>query len=160
VILEEDSKGRSRRRENGQEERVMSERHPAVGTWRVGVEIPGAPAGMVNLATFSLDGGVVVAFPSPTPAAPGAGHQLEYWTPALGRWESTDSQSAVMYFTSLGVNEHGASVGAHSISATVQASANAQELTGPFTIAITGADGSTLGSVSGTITATRITAQG
>ncbi len=138
----------------------MSDRHPVVGTWRVSVEIPDTPAGMTNLATFSLDGGVVVAFPSPTPAAPGAGHQLEFWTPALGRWESTGSQSATMYFTSLGVNEHGAAVGTHSITATLQADASGNELTGPFTIAITGADEATLGSVSGTITAARITAQG
>lgn len=138
----------------------MADRHPVVGTWRVGVEIPGAPAGMINLATFSLDGGVVVAFPSPTPAASGAGHQFEFWTSALGRWESTDSQSAAMYFTSLGVNEHGASVGTHSITATLQADATGKGLTGPFTITITGADGATLGSVAGTITATRITAHG
>ena len=138
----------------------MSERHPVVGTWRVSVEIPGAPAGLVNLATFSLDGGVVVVFPSPTPAAPGAGHQLEYWTSALGRWESTGDRSAAMFFTALGVDEQGASVGAHSITATLQAGADGERLTGPFTITITGADGSTLGSVAGTITATRITAHG
>ena len=138
----------------------MSDRHPVVGTWRVSVEIPGAPAGMVNLATFSLDGGVVVAFPSPAPAAPGAGHQLEYWTPALGRWESTGDRSATMFFTSLGVDEHGASVGTHSIAATLQADANAQGLAGPFTITITGADNAALGTVAGTITATRITAHG
>ncbi|MDQ2652316.1 MAG: hypothetical protein M3Z20_04645 [Chloroflexota bacterium] len=138
----------------------MSDRHPVVGTWRVSVEIPGAPAGMINLATFSLDGGVIVAFPSPTPAAPGAGHQVEFWTPALGRWESTGDLSAAMFFTSLGVNEHGASVGTHGITAALQAGADGQGLTGPFTITITGADGSTLGSVSGTITATRIGAHG
>ena len=138
----------------------MTERHPVVGTWRVSVAIPGAPAGLLNLATFSLDGGVVVAFPSPTPAAPGAGHQFEFWTPALGRWESIGGQSAAMYFTALGVDEHGASVGAHSITATLQADASGQGLTGPFTITITGADDATLGSVSGTITATRITAHG
>jgi hypothetical protein len=138
----------------------MSDRHPVVGTWRVGVELPGAPAGMINLATFSLDGGVVVAFPSPTPAAPGAGHQVEFWTPALGRWERTGDLSAAMYFTSLGVNERGASVGTHSITATLQARADGQELTGPFTITITGADDAALGSVSGTITATRIGAHG
>ncbi len=138
----------------------MSDRHPVVGTWRVGVEIPGTPAGMINLATFSLDGGVVVAFPSPAPAGPGSGHQLEFWTPALGRWESTDSLSATMCFTSLGVNEHGVSVGTHSIAATLQADASGNELTGPFTSTIAGSDGATLGSVTGTITATRITAQG
>jgi hypothetical protein len=138
----------------------MSDRHPVVGTWRVGVEIPGAPAGMINLATFSLDGGVVVAFPSPTPAAPGSGHDLEYWTPALGRWESTGSVSATMFFTSLGVDEHGAAIGTHSIIATVQADADGQAVSGPFTITIAGTDGATLGSVSGTINATRITAQG
>jgi hypothetical protein len=65
-----------------------------------------------------------------------------------------------MYFTSLGVNERGASVGTHSITATLQARADGQELTGPFTITITGADDAALGSVSGTITATRIGAHG
>lgn len=138
----------------------MSDRHPVVGTWRVSVEIPGAPSGLMNLATFSLDGGVIVAFPSPTPAAPDAGHQFEFWTPALGRWESTGNQSAALFFTSLGVDEHGASVGTHSITATLQADAGGQGLTGPFTIAITGPVGTTPGSVAGTIKATRITAHG
>lgn len=138
----------------------MSERHPVVGTWRVNVEIPGAPAGMINLATFSLDGGVTVAFSSPTPAAPGAGHQFEFWTPALGRWERTGDLSATTFFTSLGVNERGTPVGTHSITATLQADASGQQLTGPFTITIAGPDGATRGSVSGTIRAARITAQG
>lgn len=138
----------------------MSDRHPVVGTWRVEVEIPGAPAGMVNLATFSLDGGVIVAFPSPTPAAPGSGHQFEFWTPALGRWEAAGSQSATMSFTSLGVDERGASVGTHRITATLQADAVGKELTGPFTITIAGVDGATLGSVAGTIRAIRIEAHG
>lgn len=65
-----------------------------------------------------------------------------------------------MYFTSLGVNEHGASIGSHSITATLQADADGEGLTGPFMITITGTDDATLGSVSGTIKATRITAQG
>jgi hypothetical protein len=160
VMSPEGSRGRLRQGGRGQKEGAMSERHPVVGTWRVSVAIPGAPAGMTNLATFSLDGGVIVAFPSPTPAAPGAGHQVEFWTPALGRWESTGDLSAAMYFTSLGVDEHGASVGTHSITATLQADAGGQGLSGPFTIAITGADAAALGSVAGTITATRITAHG
>lgn len=138
----------------------MSDRHPVVGTWRVAVEIPGAPSGMVNLATFSLDGGVVVAFPSPTKAAPGAGHQFEFWTPALGRWESTGNTSARLFFTSLGANEQGAVIGTHSISATVQADPGGQALSGPFTITIAGSDGTTVGSVSGTMKATRITPEG
>ena len=138
----------------------MSERHPVVGTWRVNVEIPGAPVGTINLATFSLDGGVIVVFPSPTPAVPGAGHQLEYWTPALGRWEGTDGQSASIFFTALGVDEHGSSVGTHSISAIVKADADAQGFTGPFTITIAGTDGASTGSVAGTVKATRIGATG
>ena len=138
----------------------MTDRHPVVGTWRVAVEIPGSPAGMANLATFSLDGGVVVAFPSPTKAAPGAGYQLEYWTPALGRWESTGSTSARIFFTSLGANEHGDAIGTHSITAALQADASGQSLSGSFTITIAGKDGTTLGSVSGEIAARRITSEG
>jgi hypothetical protein len=65
-----------------------------------------------------------------------------------------------MYFMSLGVDAHGASVGTHSISATVTAVADSQEFNGPFTITISGVDGTTLGSVSGMVKATRIGAQG
>jgi hypothetical protein len=115
---------------------------------------------MVNLATFSLDGGVIVAFPSPTPAAPGAGHQLEYWTPALGRWESTGSQSATMYFTSLGADEHGAPVGTHNVVATVHADADGQGFSGPFTITVKGPDGAVLGSVQGAVKGSRFGANG
>jgi hypothetical protein len=136
----------------------VSIRHPVVGTWRVSVEIPGAPAGMINLATFSLDGGVVVAFPSPTPAPPGANHHLEYWTPALGRWAATDDRSATMTFIALGVDENGASVGTHTIAATATANADAATWSGPFTITVAGPDGSKVAEVSGTVTGTRITA--
>jgi hypothetical protein len=58
------------------------------------------------------------------------------------------------------VDEHGASVGTHSISATVTADADGQGFNGPFTITISGVDGAALGSVSGTVKATRIGARG
>lgn len=137
---------------------MVSDRHPVVGSWRVNVAIPGAPAGMVNLATLSLDGGVLVAFPSPTPAAPGSAHRLEYWTTAIGRWEPTGDQTAKMSFLALGADEYGNSVGTHAISATATADAGGQSWSGPFTITIAGPDGATLASLSGTVSATRLTA--
>lgn len=136
----------------------MSDRHPVVGSWRVSVEIPGAPSGTINLATLSLDGGVIVAFPSPTPAAPGSAHRLEYWTPALGRWAPKDAHSATMSFVALSVDENGAGIGTHTIAATVTANADGQHWDGPFTITIAGQDGTTLATVSGTVSASRITA--
>ncbi len=136
----------------------MSDRHPVVGSWRVSVEIPGAPATMINLATLSLDGGVVVAFPSPTPAAPGSGHRLEYWTTALGRWEPTGDATAKMSFFSLGADENGNAIGTHTISATATSTAGGESWSGPFTITIAGVDGATLASLSGTVSATRLTA--
>lgn len=136
----------------------MSDRHPVVGTWRVDVEIPGAPAGMVNLATFSPDGGVLVVLPSPNPAPPGSDHRLEYWSPAVGRWEATGANEAAMSFLSLGADEHGAPVGTHTIAATLTANDSGDGLTGPFTITVDGPDGATVAQVSGTVKATRMTA--
>lgn len=143
-----------------QEENLVSERHPVVGTWSVSVTIPGGPAGMVNLATLSLDGGVVVAFPSPTPSPPGSTHRLEYWTTALGRWAPTGDQTAKMSFRSLGTDENGNAIGAHAISASATADARGESWSGPFTITITGPDGRTLASLSGTVNATRLSADG
>lgn len=136
----------------------MSDRHTVVGTWRINVEIPGAPPGMVNLATFSLDGGVAVVFASPNPAPPGSGHRLEYWSTAVGRWSATESRQAKMTFVSLGANENGSPIGTHTISATLTADAEGDALTGPFSIVIADQDGKTLAEVSGTVSATRMAA--
>src|SRR4051812_46584253 len=48
----------------------VGETHALVGAWRVTVSIPGAGVDLVNLASFNADGGVIVALPSPNPAAP------------------------------------------------------------------------------------------
>ncbi len=135
----------------------MSERHPVVGSWRVTVQVPGAPEGL-NLATLSLDGGVLVTFPSPTPAGPGAAHRLEYWTPAIGRWEPTGDRGATMSFLALGADENGNPIGTHAITATATAAEDGQGWSGPFTITIAGPDDSTLASISGTVSASRLTA--
>lgn len=136
----------------------MHVQHPVVGSWRINVAIPGAPSGLINLARFSADGGVVVAFPSPTPATTGANHHLEYWTPAIGAWTSTGDREASVAFVALGSDENGAPIGTHTITATLGANAGRESLHGPFTITVAGPDGKTLGSVSGTITGSRITA--
>jgi hypothetical protein len=133
-------------------------RHPVVGSWRISVAIPGAPSGPINLARFSADGGVIVAFPSPTPAVAGASHRLEYWTPAIGSWAPTSDREASAAFIALGSDENGAPIGTHSITATLGSDAGGDDLYGPFTITVAGADGKALGSVSGTITGSRITA--
>ena len=133
----------------------MSAQHPVVGSWRVAVDV-GHVHGPTNLALLSADGTVLVAFPSPTPAAPGAGHQLEYWTPAVGSWQPSGNHCATMRFEALGVDEHGAAIGTHTIAATVKTDSAGQGWSGPFTITIAGADGATTTTVSGTVTATRI----
>lgn len=136
----------------------MSDRHPVVGAWRVSVSVPGVPSPMINLATLSLDGSMIVTFPSPTPAAPGANHRLEYWTPALGSWSAINANEASLTFVALGADEQGTPIGAHVITSSVTASADGQSWSGPFTIAILGSDDHALGSASGTVSATRITA--
>lgn len=135
----------------------MSARHPVVGSWRVAVDV-GHVHGPVNLAAVSADGTMLVAFPSPTPAPPGSGHRLEYWTPAVGSWEADGDQGARMAFVALGVDENGGAVGTHTITATVTANNNGWS--GPFTIAVAGPDGAALGSVSGTVAASRVGANG
>jgi hypothetical protein len=113
---------------------------------------------MLNLATISLDGSMIVAFPSPTPAAPGASHQFEYWTPALGSWSPVNATEANLTFMALGADESGAPIGSHVITSTISASGDGQSWSGPFTIKVLGPDGAALGSASGTVSATRITA--
>ncbi len=134
----------------------MAATHPVVGSWRVAVDVPSAGVHGQNLATLSPDGAVVVAFPSPTPAAPGQGHALEYWSTALGSWEATSATGAAMTFVSLGADETGKPIGAHTITATVEADATGWG--GAFRIEVSGPDGTVLGGVDGTVTATPIRA--
>ena len=133
----------------------MDALHPIVGSWRVGVAVGGV-SGLTNLATLSADGTMVVAFPSPTPAPPGASHRLEYWTPAIGSWTAGSDGKATMTFVALGADETGAAVGTHTVRATVEVAADGWH--GPFTIEIAAADGTVQTSLSGTVTATRIAA--
>lgn len=135
----------------------MSERHPLVGTWQVAVEVPSAPAG-TNIATFSLDGGVVVAFPTPNPAAPGQTHKLEFWSTALGRWSAAGERGAAMTFVSLGADEEGQPIGTHTITATAEVAADGASWQGPFTIKIASEAGALLASVAGQVSGSRIVA--
>ncbi len=126
------------------------------GQLRVSAHIPGLEAAPVNLARLSADGGVVVAFPSPTPAAPNAGHTLEYWTTALGEWEAPDDGTVRMIFVSLGVDETGAPAGTHTVTATATLGAGGAIWNGSFQIAITNASEHAGGEVSGTVSEERI----
>jgi hypothetical protein len=131
-----------------------------IGSWKVTVTIPGANADLVNLARLSLDGGVVVAFPSPTPSPPNAEHRLEYWTSALGSWTATNEREATMTFVALGADESGNPVGTHTVTATVTADSGGGGWQGPFQIEIAGADGTVKATVQGTVTAAPIAAPG
>jgi hypothetical protein len=134
----------------------MDNGHTIVGSWRVSVHILGVDGVLTNLARLSADGGIVVAFPSPTPAAPNAGHRLEYWTSALGEWEAADDESVRMIFVSLGADETGAPAGTHTVTATVTVDPDGKSWSGPFRIDITDAQGAAAGEVSGTVSAVRI----
>jgi hypothetical protein len=142
------------------EEELIVTGHSIVGSWNVAVAIPGAVHGLVNLAMLTADGAMLVAFPSPSPAAPGAGHRLEFWTPALGSWNEQGDRGVAMTFVALGVDENAAPIGAHTITATVTLADDGQTWGGPFRIDITGSDGTAKGSAEGTVSATRIAARG
>jgi hypothetical protein len=139
---------------------MVSAPQSIVGAWKVSVAVPGAGSGLVNLAMISQDGTMLVAFPSPTPAAPGAGHRLEYWTPAFGSWAANDDRGVTMKFVALGADENGAPVGTHTITATVTVEDGGEGWSGPFRIEIAGVDGTVRAAVEGTVTATRIRTDG
>jgi hypothetical protein len=134
---------------------IVDSLHPIVGSWRVAVAV-GSVTGLTNLAALSADGTMVVAFPSPTPAPPGATHRLEYWTPAIGSWSANGARKVTMTFVALGADETGAAIGTHTVRATVEVAGDGWQ--GPFTIEVAAADGTVQATVSGTVTATRILA--
>ena len=136
----------------------MSPSHPLVGSWRVTVTVPGAPATGTNLATYGADGTVVVAFPSPVPAPPGQNHRLEFYTPALGTWLATGERSATQTFLSLAADENGTPVGTHTVTAQVEVDPTGASWSGPFRIGATSPTGDPQATVAGTVAATRITA--
>lgn len=138
----------------------MVDQHPIVGSWRVSVQIPGIAGELTNLARLSADGGIVVAFPSPTPAAPGSSHKLEYWTSALGEWQASGSETVRMLFVSLGADETGAAVGTHTVTASVTVDSTGTSWSGPFQIDISDATGVATGVINGTVSATRISVSG
>jgi hypothetical protein len=135
----------------------MSGTHPIVGAWRVAVEVGGGP-GPTNLAVFGADGTVTVAVPSPTPAAPGAGHRLEYWSPAVGAWAAAGERGATMRFVTLGADETGAAAGTHTVTAQVAVAPDGASWQGSFRFEIADAEGRSAGSVAGTVTGTPIAA--
>jgi hypothetical protein len=130
-----------------------------VGSWRVAVTIPGVPEAMTNLATINADGTMVVAFGTPVAAAPGQDHKLEFYSAALGSWQTQNDGSIVMRFVSLGADETGKPVGSHTVSAQVTVAADRQSWGGPFRIDMASTSGTILGSVDGTTNATRIVAE-
>ncbi len=129
-----------------------------VGSWRIDVSIPGVEQAIVNLATFTSDQTVIVAFATPSPAAPGQQHRFEFFSTALGSWRVEDDGTVVMTFVSLGADESGNPAGTHTISAHITVGSDGQSWGGPFRIDVASATGAALGSVQGTTAATRIVA--
>jgi hypothetical protein len=134
----------------------MSEQHPLVGAWRVVVRIPAANLEGVNLAVYGADGTATVAFPSPVPAPPNAGHRLEYFTTAVGSWIDTGDGSVAQTFVSLAADENGNPVGTHTVLAEAKLAADGQTWSGAFRIDVSSPTGNAQGSISGTVDATRI----
>ena len=126
-----------------------------VGAWRTTVSIEGVPP-FLNLTTFSGDGIVLNAFPTPSPAQPGANHTLEFFTTALGVWKESAPGKVDMTFETLGVDENGNPIGSHVITASVVVAAGGSSWSGPFTLTILDPTAKQTGSVTGTVSATRI----
>ena len=126
-----------------------------VGAWRTTVIIEGAPP-FINLTTFSGDGIVLNAFPTPNPASPGSSHKLEFFTTAVGAWKETAAGKVSLSFETLGVDENGNPVGSHVITSSVEIAGDGSSFTGPFTLTAFDPTGKQSGSVGGTVSATRI----
>lgn len=127
-----------------------------VGSWRTTVTIEGAPP-FINLTTFSGDGIVLNAFPTPSPALPGSKHKLEYFTTAVGAWKASAAGNVTLIFETLGVDESGTPIGSHVITGSVEVASDGSSFSGPFTLAIIDLTGTQTGSVSGTVNAARMT---
>jgi len=127
-----------------------------VGAWRVAVSIPGVETPFTNLTTFSSDGTVLNAFPSPSPAPPGSDHKLEYFTTASGSWTQSSSGSVRLTFETLGADENGTPIGAHVVTAQVALAGDGHSWSGDFTLAVLDPTGKQTASIPGTVSATRI----
>jgi len=126
-----------------------------VGAWRTTVTIEGAPP-FINLTTFSSDGTVLNAFPTPSSAPPGSSHKLEFFTTAVGAWKESSPGNIDLTFETLGADENGSLIGSHVISATVVVASNGASWSGLFTLSILDITGTHTGSVSGTVEAARM----
>jgi hypothetical protein len=125
------------------------------GAWRTTVTIEGVPP-FINLTTFSADGIVLNAFPTPSPAAPGSSHTLEFFTTAVGAWNETAPGKIDLTFEALGVDENGAPIGSHVISGSVTLAPDGASFAGPFTLTVLDPSGKQTGAITGNVSATRI----
>ena len=126
------------------------------GAWRVTVTIPGMKGAFINLSTFSADGTVLNAFPTPSPAPPGSAHKLEFYSTAVGSWKESKAGKFEMAFETLGADETGAPIGSHRITAAVDLADDGSTWSGPFTLAILDPNGKQTGTVSGSVSAVRM----
>jgi hypothetical protein len=130
---------------------------PAItGAWRTTVTIEGVPP-FINLTTFSGDGIVLNAFPTPSPASPGSSHKLEFFTTAVGAWKEAAAGQVNLTFETLGVDEHGNPIGSHLITGSVEVTSDGSSFSGPFTLAVLDPTGKQTGSIHGTVNAVRMT---
>ena len=126
---------------------------PLVGAWRATVTIPGEEP-FLNLTTFVAGGIVFNTFPTPTPAPAGANHKLEFFTTAMGSWESVSNDQVALRFESLGVDENGGPIGSHVVTTTIDVTDSGWS--GQFTLAVLDTSGARVASVSGSVSGVRI----
>jgi hypothetical protein len=126
-----------------------------LGAWRTAVSFEDVQI-FINLTTFTSDGIVLNAFPTPYLAPPRSSHKLEFFTTAVGAWKELSPGNVALTFETLGVDENGSPIGSHVISATVVVASNGASWSGPFTLSILDITGTHTGSVSGTVDAARM----
>lgn len=129
-----------------------------VGSWRIDVAVPGAPADP-HLATFGADGTFVETARPVQPAPPDAPFDRVFPSPGHGAWIEAGEGAATLGFVRLLSDENGTDLGTVPATATLELDADGRGFGGVLTFEVLDPAGAVIDAGQGTLTGTRIEAE-